>query len=212
MYEDLDEDELKYIRFVAANPDTIEDTSFETPNGTDVIKEWELPKYDPALQKNNWWIGGVVHHVIANKICKTQYMGFAQHDFRFKKGSIRNLLAQLKPGTGVHIRSMNFKDLVKTSTFGMYELNLYEYALTQLPRLKLDRFPIYHACFCETRCYEEIIDMLMSIDRRLFEFHNQPGDPIYRFAITSERTLALALGTVLDNLVEIKDIIHEEKI
>ncbi len=213
MYKDLDPDELSVLRFVAANPATLENIDEQkTPNGTEIIKEWELEKYDQTLQKNNWWIGGVVHHVVSNDVCKTKYMGFAQHDFRFTKGSVRNLASMMNEGRGVCLRAMDFKRLVETSTFGMYEFELYTYALTQLPKLRIPTFPIYHSCFMETYKYRLLIDGLMKVDKYLYQFHNKPGDPIYRFAITSERTLALAIGGVLDELLEIKDIIHEEKI
>ena len=207
MYENLDKDEMKYLKFVAANPETC-----TVPDDVDVIKEWELPIYDPELQQKNWWIGGVVHHIVANKICKTKYMGFAQHDFRFTKGSVKNLVSMMKPGLGVCLRSMDYRQLVNTSTFGMHEMSLYTYALTQLPKLTLDKFPIYHSCFMETKLYESIIERLLQVDKFLYQFHDRPGDPIYRFAITSERTLALAIGGVLKEILEVKDIIHEEKI
>jgi hypothetical protein len=54
--------------------------------------------------------------------------------------------------------------------------------------------------------------MVLNIDKALYTFHNQPGDPIYRFPITTERTLALAIATVVDNVLELKGISHEKLI
>ena len=56
MYKDLDPDEFDCLRFIAVNeniPKEWDETRF--PN---VIKEWELPTYDPKWQEEKlgqWW-------------------------------------------------------------------------------------------------------------------------------------------------------------
>ena len=49
----------------------------------------------------------------------------------------------------------------------------------------------------------------LKIDNDLYQFHNKPGDPYYRFAITTERTLALAIASKVDDVLEFKEITHE---
>ena len=209
MYKDLDTDELECLRFVAVNENTQTRENDETPNGTPLIKEWELPMYNPQWQEQNWMNGGVNHHLILNKIPKAEYIGFVQYDMKFPKGSIRKLKNILRPNIGVSIKTMDFLHLIGTSTFGFHEFDLYNYAISQLPNIKSKNFPLFHNCFMLRSLYEQIMPNLLKIDETLFQFHNKPGDPIYRFPITTERTLALAIGSVVDDVLEFKDISHE---
>lgn len=208
MYEELDDDEKACLTFVAVN----EDIPKEEPLPEKYIKEWELPVYHSEWQKNNWMNGGSNHHVVMNKVSKADYIGFVQYDMKFPKGSIHRLKSMLKPNIGVSIKTMNLHNLLATSTYGFHEIDLFNYALTQLPPLKSIRFPLYHNCFMLREKYEEIMPKILDIDKRLYEFHNQPGDPIYRFPITTERTMALGIATVLDDVLEIDGITHEKLI
>lgn len=209
MYSELEPDELDCLRFVAVNEKTQIRENDDTPNGTALIKEWELDQYNPEWQDQNWMNGGVNHHLILNKIPKADYIGFVQYDMKFGKGSIRKLKSMLSPNVGVSIKIMNIMNLIGTSTFGFHEFDLYNYAISQLPPIKSETFPLFHNCFMLRTHYEEIMPKVLKIDNTLYKFHNRPGDPDYRFPITTERTLALAIGTVVDRVLEIKDIAHE---
>lgn len=211
MYEELDEDEFKCLKFIAVNEEMEKEPWDETifPN---VIKEWELPVYHPEWQKNNWMNGGVNHHIVLNKLSSADYMGFMQYDMRFPKGSVKRLKSMLAPKVGVSIRTMDFHFLMGTSTYGFSEMSLYNYALTQLPPFKSQKFPLFHNCFMKREHYEAIMPKVLEIDNLLYKFHNRPGDPIYRFPITTERTLALAIATVVDDVLEFKEISHEKLI
>ena len=207
MYENLDEEEKACLRFIAVNE------KFEKEVVPDsYIKEWELPVYHPEWQEQHWMNGGVNHHIVLNKLSTAEYIGFVQYDMRFPKGSIHRLKNMLKPNRGISIKTMNLHNLVATSTYGFYEFDLYNYALSQLPPLKSERFPLFHNCFMQRSKYEEIMPKVLEIDKKLFEFHNKPGDPIYRFPITTERTLAFAIGTVVDEVIEFGEISHEKLI
>lgn len=205
MYEELDDDERKCFTFIAVN----EEIEKEVPDNLEYIKEWDLPIYNKDWQENHWMNGGVNHHIIINKLSKADYIGFVQYDMKFPKGSVYALKELLKPNIGVSIRTMNFHQLMATSTYGFHEFDLFNYALSQLPQLKSTSFPLYHNCFMLREHYEKIMPKVLEIDKRLYEFHNRPGDPYYRFAITTERTLALAIGTIVDDVIEFKDITHE---
>jgi hypothetical protein len=209
MYSELEPDELDCLRFVAVNEKTQIRENDDTPNGTTLIKEWELDQYHPEWQEQNWMNGGVNHHLIINKIPKADYTGFVQYDMKFGKGSIRKLKSILSPNVGVSIKIMNIMNLIGTSTFGFNEFDLYNYAISQLPPIKSETFPLFHNCFMLRTHYEEIMPQVLKIDNTLYKFHNRPGDPAYRFPITTERTLALAIGTIVDTVLEIKDISHE---
>lgn len=207
MYEELDDDERACLKFIAVNEKFEKDVCPEK-----YIKEWELPVYHPEWQEQYWMNGGVNHHVVMNKLSDAEYIGFVQYDMRFPKGSIHKLKSMLKPEIGISIKTMNFHNLVATSTYGFYEFDLYNYALSQLPPVKSSNFPLFHNCFMLRTKYEEIMPKVLEIDKKLFEFHNKPGDPIYRFPITTERTLALAIGTVVEDVIEFGEISHEKLI
>jgi len=209
MYSELEPDEFACLRFVAVNEKTQTRENDDTPNGTNLIKEWELEQYYPEWQEQNWMNGGVNHHLILNKVSTADYIGFVQYDMRFKKGSIKKLKTMLAPNVGVSVKIMNIMNLIGTSTYGFHEFDLYNYTLSQLSPIKSETFPLFHNCFMLRRHYEEIMPKVLQIDNALYKFHNRPGDPAYRFPITTERTLALAIGTVVDNVLEIKDISHE---
>ena len=208
MYDELDEEERACLTFIAVN----ENIPKEEPLPEKYIKEWELPVYHREWQENNWMNGGVNHHIVMNKLSSADYIGFVQYDMRFPKGSIHELKKMLAPNVGVSVKTMNLHTLLGTSTYGFHEVNLFNYALTQLPPLKSDTFPLFHNCFMLREKYEEIMPVVLNIDKRLYEFHNKPGDPIYRFPITTERTLALAIATVVDRVLELKGVSHEKLI
>lgn len=209
MYEELDDEERACLRFIAVNENIEKE---EPPPEFEYIREWELPVYYPEWQENNWMNGGVNHHIVLNKLSDADYIGFVQYDMKFPKGSIKKLKTMLHPDIGVSIKVMNIMTLIGTSTYGFHEFDLYNYAISQLPPIKSETFPLYHNCFMLREKYEEIMPCLLKIDQALYKFHNRPGDPIYRFPITTERTLALAIGTVVDQVIEFKDISHERLI
>lgn len=209
MYEELDEEERKCLRFISVNEKIPKE---EPPPEFTYIKEWELPLYHPEWQENNWMNGGVNHHIVMNKLSNADYIGFVQYDMKFPKGSIYKLKEMLHPDMGVSIKIMNIMNLIGTSTYGFHEFDLYNYAISQLPPIKSETFPLFHTCFMLREKYEEIMPALLRIDQALYKFHGKPGDPIYRFPITTERTLALAIGTVVSCVKEFKDISHERLI
>lgn len=208
MYEELDDEERACLTFVAVN----ENIPKDEPLPEKYIKEWELPIYHKEWQENNWMNGGVNHHIVMNRLSNADYIGFVQYDMKFPKGSIHKLKSLLDPDTGVSIKTMDIHTLIATSTYGFHEFNLYNYAISQLPPIRSKTFPLFHNCFMLRKKYEEIMPTLLNIDTALFKFHNKPGDPIYRFPITTERTLALAIGTIVDRVTEFKDISHERLI
>jgi hypothetical protein len=205
MYEELDKEEKACLTFVAVN-ENIEKSVWPEK----CIKEWELPVYNPDWQNNNWMNGGVNHHIVLNKVSNADYIGFVQYDMKFSKGSVHNLKSMLAPNIGVSVKLMNMYDLLSTSTYGFHEVELFNFTLSQLPQIKATKFPLYHNCFMLREKYEEIMPVILKIDEHLYTFHNRPGDPMYRFPITTERTLALGIASIVDEVVECEGITHEK--
>jgi hypothetical protein len=206
MYSELEPDEFECFKFVAVNGATSEFYKDHT------INEWELEVYDPSWQKNKWMNGGVNHHIVLNKLITAEYAGFVQYDMKFKKGSIRHIKSLLKPSIGVSIRTMNFENLIGTSTYGFSEYNMYDWALEILGTpLKSQNFPLYHMCIMKSSFWYDIMPKVLEIDRGLFE-QMRSCDPWYRFAITTERTLALAIGCALDDVIDVSEYLTHERL
>jgi hypothetical protein len=203
MYEDLEEDEKKCFKFVAVNG----------AKGGD-INEWELPIYDPSWQENKWMNGGVNHHIVLNKLITADYAGFVQYDMKFKKGSINYIKSLLSENVGVSIRTMNLSELLATSTYGTRELHIYKYCITKINKPLLSKnFPLYHMCIMKSEAWYKIMPKVLEIDKYVFDnFMNKETDQWYRFAITSERTLALAIASVLEDVIDVSQFITHERL
>jgi hypothetical protein len=206
MYEELEPDEFECFTFVAVNGATSEHYKEKT------INEWELPEYHPEWQQNHWVNGGVNHHLVLNKMLKSEYSGFVQYDMKFKKGSIKKIKELLKPNIGVSLRVMGFEHLIGTSTYGFSESHMYEYALEKFGKpLKSVHFPLYHMCIMKSSHWYEIMPTVLEIDTHLFG-EMRECDPWYRFPITTERVLALGTGCVLDDVLDVSEYITHERL
>jgi len=207
MYEDLDPEERKCLRFIAVNPEIPKEYD---SNIFTVENEWEFDYYNPEWQKNNWMNGGVNHHLIMNNKLTKKWAGFVQYDMKFPKGSIKEIQTLLEghPDRGVSIKTMNFVNLVGSSTYGFSEIDFYYFTKSQLDPVKSEMFPLFHVCFMESDKWYEIQGKLLEIDKQLYQYHNRPGDPVYRWAITTERTLAIACASVLKEVLEVNKISH----
>jgi hypothetical protein len=99
--EDLD----KYFTFVAVD-ETI--TKTYTPNKYNIIKEWELPIYNPELRKNKFLENTVIYHIFANQIYKQyDFIGFFHYDMLF----LNNVIEDIKSGLKSNIKAFYGKNL-----------------------------------------------------------------------------------------------------
>ena len=203
MYEDLTEDEFKCFTFVAVNGATSKYYKDKT------INEWELPVYFPEWQKNKWMNGGVNHHIVLNRLLKTDYAGFVQYDMKFKKGSVNYIKSLLKPEIGVSMRIMNLENLLATSTYGFGDINLYIKSLA-VP-MKSKTFPLYHMCIMQSKKWYQIMPDVLVTDKEVFK-EMKERDPWYRFPVTTERILALAIGTVVEEVLDVSEYITHERL
>lgn len=213
-YEMLDPDEFNMITFVCVNKDHPKHPEF-TPFKH--IHEWMLPIYDPHLQrlhvcdetmvpKSHFNETGVHWHLAVNSVCKTPYIYVCHNDMIFTKGSIRRIVEQLAPNKGITIARANYETLVNTSTFGQAERPMYTWASQELGVDHSKMFPLFTNCAMQTRLFEEQMRKLHPINMKLFM--STLAGPSYRPAITYERTWALAMGTVLDEIVVTTGILH----
>jgi len=206
MYSELTPEEYRCLKFVAVN----------NALGGD-INEWELPIYNQSWQDTKWMNGGVNHHLILNKKVTKRFSGFVQYDMKFKTGSILYIWEQLSrnPNIGVSLRTMNMTMLVGTSTFGFGDWNLYERALAEYSShglsMKSKNFPLFHMCIMESSKWYEIMPIVLDIDMMAFE-SMKSTDPWYRFAITTERNLAIGVSCVVNDVLDIGELVSHERL
>ena len=216
-YEQLSKEEFDMITFLCVN-ESIEKT-YDTDFFKNVVYEWKLPIYDPNLQrkhvcdntmipKSHFNETGVHWHIAVNTLCSSEYIYVCHNDMIFTNGSLLRVKSLLKPGRGVTIARATYPQLVQTSTFGSRERYMYEYTCTTLGiDPSVDRFyPMYTNCAMETRLFYEAMPHVFDINKNLF-MDTLPG-PWYRPAITFERTWAIAMGAVLDEVIVTTGILH----
>lgn len=218
-YEMLDAEEFELITFLSVNPD-IEDKKVDWDffPSEQVIREWDFPVYDKNLQKlhvcddtmipkSHFNETGVHWHLAVNNACKEEYIYVCHNDMFFTRGSLSRIKSLLRPGRGITIARTNFENLVNTSTYSRHELDIYTYALGELGVSDAKMYPLFTNCAMETRVFEKQMKKLHPIHKKLFM--KTLAGPSYRVAITFERTWALAMGGVLDEVLVVNGILHK---
>jgi hypothetical protein len=216
-YEQLTPEEFSLLTFVCVNKEIPK--TYDKERFTNILYEWDLPVYDPNLQrkhvcdntmvpKSHFNETGVHWHLATNRVCQTEYIYICHNDMIFTKGSVTRVIESLAPGRGVTIARATYDQLILTSTFGPTEEPMYTYACKKLgankdtPRY----YPMFTNCAMETEKFYAAMPALFQVNKDLF-MQTLPG-PWYRPAITYERTWALAMGNVLDEVVVVTGILH----
>lgn len=217
-YEMLDPEEFDMIRFVCVNENIKKTFDKDFFDESKFIYEWKLPSYDPNLQrlhvcdetmvpKSHFNETGVHWHLTLNKVCKTEYIYVCHNDMIFTKGSLKRVKDLLAPHRGITIARADYEKLVATSTYGKYDSSMYTYAKRELEITDSQKlFPMFTNCAMKTCLFEQQMHKLIVINKKLF-MATLPGE-WYRPAITFERTWALAMGAVLDEIVVVNGILH----
>ena len=83
----------KYFTFIAVN-ERIPKTFSE--NRYNVVREWELPVYDPTFQERGYNENSAIYHVYANRLHENyKWIGFFQYDMIFIENFIPKLLERI---------------------------------------------------------------------------------------------------------------------
>ena len=91
-YDKIPPDVLKkYFTFFAVNQSIPKEY---TPGKYKILNEWDLPIYDPSMQKKNYRENSAIYHVYANGLHK-QYsrVGFFQYDMMFNENIVEKILS-----------------------------------------------------------------------------------------------------------------------
>ena len=217
MYEELEENEMECFTFIAVNGATSEFYKDRT------INEWELPIYNPEWQKKHWVNGGVNHHIVLNKLITAKYAGFVQYDMKFKKGSVRYIKSLLEPNKGISLKTISFRELI-TTTHDIDDISIYEDVITDIfgfnNLIKVynkivyiteigNKFPLYHMCIMESETWYKLMPKILEFDEKAFKLIKE-GDKWWRFPIVTERNLALFIGFLLSEMIDVSAYITHE--
>jgi len=182
-YEELTQTERDCLTFVAVNE--ILPKEYD-PSKYRVIEEWTLPNYHPELQQVlRFNENSVLRHVFENNLAKTEYIGFAQYDMKFPKGSIQEILDKIAPAASVvkeehyfFAETMNYeRTFYYTWNNALYMKNVLimehlRSAYEQFRQRKSDRnlnFPILNTYVLPTECYKQIMLLVVFLYKKYFE-------------------------------------------
>ena len=85
-YEGVSEESMQNLSFFSVNRDI--EKSYDSSFDAQVLKEWELPIYNPNMQRSNYCETSVYFHLAANSerlVEPYDYIGCFQYDMKFKQ-------------------------------------------------------------------------------------------------------------------------------
>lgn len=206
-YEALDADEFDMLTFVAVNP-SVQKTYDET-RFTRVIREWELPVYDPTLQERGYCENSVLWHAHLNNLYSPgDRVLFLQWDMALEKGAIRNaeILSRGAPTTCVRAGWGHFEVYFSRNEHTMSLLseicNSFQDAFGMPVLFGETLYPLNNAYVLEGAALSAVVEWAMTL-REVVEAgcadpapwsHLGPSYVWKRVGVVYEHVMALALG------------------
>jgi len=212
--EDLD----KYFTFIAVNEKL---PKSYTPNKYRIINEWEMPNYNPELQKNNYCENSVLYHIFINKIHESyEFIGFFQYDMPF----FTNVVEDIKNGLKNNIKAFYGKNLyhellqyvLHTDNYNIYIRSnesecspILEYYETYFYKkiLKKSIYPYCNTYIIETTTFGKIMSWIITTYGKVKANDNDILACVY------ERLMGIAIGE--ENTfkkIALLDILHDRNI
>jgi hypothetical protein len=169
-YENLTPEEFSHFIFVAAN-EAIPKV-YPTDPKYNIIKEWELPIYDPELQKQKYDENSVIRHVYLNKLHEgMSHVGFCQYDMYFKKNSINNVKTEMHPDSVYcmvacpwFLYESNFPD--DGEFFGDIVMDMFKY-FPDATFSKKNLFPLCNAYILPVGFLDTIMPWIIQLDSKV---------------------------------------------
>ena len=165
-YSRIPRDVLKNnFTFVAVNP-TIPKSY--TQNKYNVINEWELPVYNPDLQRLNHKENSVLHHVHANGLhLPHKKVGFFQYDMNFNKINMVKFLHNMDPRLCYVFDESDYHHAFIT-TYWMYddykELIFNDYEKHFNKKIDFNRtFPLFNSFIIDSTIYSKMMNFLSPV-------------------------------------------------
>lgn len=207
-YAALDPDEFAALTFIAVNPDVPK--TYDAGLFGRVIKEWELPQYDGALQKLGYCENSAMWHAHVNNLYgPDDRVLFLQWDMVLDKGCIRAAAVSQKPMYCVCVGWDKFGNLFPAGRpLDLLAEACNSFQTTFRRALKFDdvRFPLTNAFAVPGRDLSAVLEWAFSLRGVVEAACADPADWEHmapqtwkRVGIVYEHLTALAFGNVYDS-------------
>ena len=195
----------KYFTFFAVNESIPKEY---TPGKYKILNEWDLPIYDPTMQKNNYRENSALYHVYANGLHKPYLrIGFFQYDMIFNENIVEKILNYpIDAPIGFCILPTWIRDFIGSTVPGMADIikkviELYEQQFSKkIIRTTKSRIPPFKTVLDTSRLYPLLnsyvipsssFEKVMQWVVQLYGKVDLKGDTAGLY----ESIMALALGT-----------------
>ena len=208
-YAKLPREQLDYLTFVAANPDLPK----EYPPGVKILREWELPFYDPRYQREGYCENSVLFHLTRNGLLQQyDYVGFCQYDMVLS--DLSGVIACLETSpSGVFFQRPLADEALAGYPYCFLQswrggteiatLNAIETEFEKCFGRKVNRhrkYPMWNTYIVPARTFEAIANWAMHVDTVIYPWCVEP--PHYtklgHVAGVFERVFSLGIGELLD--------------
>lgn len=203
-----------YFTFIAVNPEI---EKHYTQGKYRIINEWELPIYNPNLQKEGFNENSAIYHIYVNKLhIGYEHIGFLQYDMVLPT----NFIDIINNGFDNNPNSLGYcshKDtydfLVGSSTKIIMDGILEDYERFYNKKFSTDKlYPICNTYVITAEVYEKIMPWISQIHDKCIELCRiyYPSSRIYRGSVL-ERAMAMAVGEFVPQL-DMITIIHDREL
>ena len=211
-YENLSDEEFSHLVFVAVNEDIPK--KYPSDQKYKIIKEWELPIYDPELQKIGYCENTVIRHVCLNKLYGTAtHVGFCQYDVFFMRGSIDKIKMDMHTDS-IHTMVM--------CPWHLYEKNFPRQAILQkaindmceyFPQANFSKeklFPMCNTFVLPVYVLETIIPWIIQLHPKVWPECVTPPEStkFQHLAAYFEHVMGIVLASLYTDFVTWYEIIH----
>ena len=194
-YKELTQEELDtYFTFVAVNPNI--EKKYDASRYK-VVREWELPMYDPELQGRGYKENSVLYHVWSNKLHEPyDRIGFFQYDMVFHK----NTLSKACDADYYPLQVYPFQFLYETWN---YEAKTAQFVVDDYARYfgkpftGTGEYPLYNTFILPTTFYaEKMMPWISQLYDKMWPWCNQPPNQTHfgHVAGVYERVSAIVVG------------------
>ncbi len=188
----------KYFTFIAVNKDIPKQYN---PYRYKVIKEWELPIYDPTFQQRGYNENSAIYHIFVNKLHeKYKYIGFFQYDMMFGK-NIQKILKSIQVSSPTVFYHQKFSfDFCCYKTWNeptTMEFIIKDYeTYFQKPLDRTRDFPLYNSFILPVVLFEKIMPWILTLYDKLYPWCVQPPNKTHFAHLGGiyERIMGFAIG------------------
>lgn len=214
-YKDIPQNILDtYFTFIAVNPEI---EKHYTQGKYRVINEWELPIYNPNLQKEGFNENSAIYHTYVNKLhIGYDHIGFLQYDMVLPGNLIQLIeegLEKNPTSLGYCIYKDTYEFLVASNTKIIMDAVLEDYEIFYNKKFSADKlYPICNTYVITSEVFEMTMPWICQLHDKCVELCKTyyPSSRIYRGSVL-ERAMAMAVGELVPHL-DVLTIIHDREL